>query len=161
MYTSLKNVDWGHHIIVFWLSDAKVTTSGYILTLPGLKISNKISALEMTKNFEKKFSGKRVINMDTKPVRELRSITKTFVVIISLRRLTWLLYYLYIASITESETSLLCNLLNPGKLFGPKAGSDYFNTKYGVLSVTFSTTRLISVSMGIWFRHLQLLTTGF
>ena len=84
----------------------------------------------MTKNFEKKFSGKRVINMDTKPVRELRSITKTFVVIISLRRLTWLLYYLYIASITESETSLLCNLLNPGKLFGPGLTISTLNMGY-------------------------------
>ena len=112
MYTSLKNVDWGHHIIVFWLSDTKVTTSGYILTLPGLKISNKISALEMTKNFEKKFSGKRIINMDTKPVPELKSITKDkdlrgYYKLKKADLVALLFVCQYIASITESETSLL------------------------------------------------------
>ena len=35
-----------------------------------------MSALEMTRNFKKKFLGKRIINMDTKTVRELRSIAK-------------------------------------------------------------------------------------
>ena len=47
----------------------------YILTSSDLK-SNKMSALEMTRNFEKKFPGKRIIKANTKTVRELRSIGK-------------------------------------------------------------------------------------
>ena len=35
-----------------------------------------MSALEMTRNFEKKFPGKRIIKTNTKTVRELRSIGK-------------------------------------------------------------------------------------
>ena len=35
---------------------------------------NKMSALEMTRNFEKKFSGQHIIKMNSKTVHELRSI---------------------------------------------------------------------------------------
>ena len=37
---------------------------------------NKMSTLEMTRNFEKNFSGKHIIKMNSKTVRELRSIAK-------------------------------------------------------------------------------------
>ena len=45
------------------------------MTSLGLK-SNKMSALEMTKNFEKKFPLKHIRKMNTKTIRELRSIAK-------------------------------------------------------------------------------------
>ena len=46
------------------------------MTSPGLKDINKMSALEMTRNFEKNFPRKYIIKMSTKTVRELRSIAK-------------------------------------------------------------------------------------
>ena len=73
--TSLKNVGWGHQIIGFiiiWYENHRLRV---ILTSPGLK-SNKMSALEMNRNFEQNFSGKHIIKMNTKTVRELRSIAK-------------------------------------------------------------------------------------
>ena len=57
------------------------------ITVPGnLRNNHRIS---------EKFSGKHITNMNTKTVRELRSIAKDkgFMAIISLRRLTCLLYY--------------------------------------------------------------------
>ena len=61
----------------------------------------------------------------------------------------WMDVCKYTVSITEPKTPLLCNLLNPRKPLGPKVGSDYFSTKYGVVSAPFSTTRLVLISMGI------------
>ena len=46
------------------------------MTSPRLKDINKMSALEMTRNFEKNFPRKYIIKMSTKTVRELRSIAK-------------------------------------------------------------------------------------
>ena len=46
------------------------------MTSPRLKDINEMSALEMTRNFEKNFSRKYIIKMSTKTVRELRSIAK-------------------------------------------------------------------------------------
>ena len=46
-----------------------------------------MSALEINRNFEKIFSRKQIIKMNTKIVRELRSIVKDKA-IISIRRLT-------------------------------------------------------------------------
>ena len=45
------------------------------MTSPGLD-QNKMSALEMTRNFEKKLSRKHIIKMNSKTVRELRNIAK-------------------------------------------------------------------------------------
>ena len=46
------------------------------MTSPRLKDINEMSALEMTRNFEKNFPRKYIIKMSTKTVRELRSIAK-------------------------------------------------------------------------------------
>ena len=45
------------------------------MTSPGLD-QNKMSALEMTRNFEKNLSRKHIIKMNSKTVRELRNIAK-------------------------------------------------------------------------------------
>ena len=46
------------------------------MTSPGTIDINKMSALEMTRNLKKNFPRKHIIKMNTKTVRELRSIAK-------------------------------------------------------------------------------------
>ena len=43
---------------------------------PGLRPNDDMSALEMARNFEKKFLGNHIIKMNSKTLRELRSIAK-------------------------------------------------------------------------------------